>query len=883
MARFILFLFFIFSAFATIAQSTFEICNNGIDDDGDGLIDCADVFQCAGEASCSSESANFNCSDGIDNDGNGKIDCADDACDCTPVEICKNGLDDDGDGLVDCQDGDCSAVCETDCSNGIDDDNDGFIDYFDGDCSASPRQLDSLALVSLYHATGGDNWTRNDNWLTGPLDTWFGIGINEHGIQLVWLANNNLTGYIPSEIGELRTRHLNLSHNKLSGTIPKEIGHISGLDSLGLSNNMLTGNISEEIVNPQTTYYDFDLSNNMLTGSVPQSMKSATYLHSLNLNSNYLSEITSEPWLGKGNVRINSNKFTFEDILPILEREDYTSYGKQQLVGYDTTVTVNDGHDYTINLYIDQNVTDNIYTWFKNGVAIDTTGVNYYTITNISSSEAGIYTCVVTNPATGMDLYSHLTQLQVNTTRQPQTISFDSLANRTYGDSSFVLRASTTAGLPVTYHITEGEGTVITLKDSVVTIVGAGKAAIAALQVGNEDYLPATAVIRHFTIDKLSQKITFVELDSAWVGDTLTFTASTDTSLPVSFSVNDPYQIKNNQLVLTKAGQVTITAHQPGNDYYAAAPSVSQTIQVRKPLFTLSGQIWQQPNVPYVGKAYAVLYEADRFLGINFRTQALPESNTYRFDSLEAGKYTFKVSLYSSQYVPTYWGGHYLLSEAQAIQLQQDTTLNLTLIPTPVSRTQGWSTIRGRLVGPADATNGRATEDGEEPLAGVSVYLRDTQTGEILAYTATDETGAFAFTELLEGTYTLAVDYQGMPMQENTVAVRNNQETTILATVTDKITVAIEEEVITGLNDKDSPTSISVFPNPVTNSFVVQTSDLEWVGGIIRLQNILGHTVYQGVVQSTTSLVDVTQLHAGVYLLTVEGAEVVVTHKIVKQ
>lgn len=154
------------------------------------------------------------------------------------------------------------------------------------------------------------------------------------------------------------------------------------------------------------------------------------------------------------------------------------------------------------------------------------------------------------------------------------------------------------------------------------------------------------------------------------MGDTLTLVASTDASLPVSFSVNGPYQIKNNQLVLTNAGLVTITAYQPGNEYYTAAPSISQTIQVSKPLYALSGQIWQQPNVPYVGKAYAVLYEADRYLGRNFRTQELPKDNTYYFDSLEAGKYTFMVSLYSAQYVPTYWGGHYLLSEAQTIQLQ---------------------------------------------------------------------------------------------------------------------------------------------------------------------------------------------------------------------
>lgn len=65
---------------------------------------------------------------------------------CTPsTEVCDNGIDDDCDGAIDCADGDCSAdpACEcvpsTEvCDNGIDDDCDGAIDCADTDCSADP-------------------------------------------------------------------------------------------------------------------------------------------------------------------------------------------------------------------------------------------------------------------------------------------------------------------------------------------------------------------------------------------------------------------------------------------------------------------------------------------------------------------------------------------------------------------------------------------------------------------------------------------------------------------------------------------------------------------------------------------------------------------------
>lgn len=55
-----------------------EICDNQVDDDGDGLVDCLDVDDCATHASCQAQVED--CTDGVDNDGDELIDCADDDC-----------------------------------------------------------------------------------------------------------------------------------------------------------------------------------------------------------------------------------------------------------------------------------------------------------------------------------------------------------------------------------------------------------------------------------------------------------------------------------------------------------------------------------------------------------------------------------------------------------------------------------------------------------------------------------------------------------------------------------------------------------------------------------------------------------------------------------
>ena len=126
-----------------------EICDNNIDDDGDGMIDCADD-DCPACATCN---------DGIQNGDETGVDCGGSNCPaCT--EICNNNIDDDNDGLVDCADSDCPAcitcndgiqngdetgvdcggsncpACTEICNNNIDDDNDGFIDCADSDCPA---------------------------------------------------------------------------------------------------------------------------------------------------------------------------------------------------------------------------------------------------------------------------------------------------------------------------------------------------------------------------------------------------------------------------------------------------------------------------------------------------------------------------------------------------------------------------------------------------------------------------------------------------------------------------------------------------------------------------------------------------------------------------
>lgn len=164
---------FVESGVCAPTESDDLACSDGIDNDGNGFVDCEDfgctradnVSVCVGMV----ENTDALCRDGVDNDGNGFIDCEDfgcsmnaevTACSDPPVQgpenndaACADGFDNDGDGFIDCDDFDCDSptvsVCggtspnsesnDAACADGVDNDGDDFIDCDDFDCSMNPE------------------------------------------------------------------------------------------------------------------------------------------------------------------------------------------------------------------------------------------------------------------------------------------------------------------------------------------------------------------------------------------------------------------------------------------------------------------------------------------------------------------------------------------------------------------------------------------------------------------------------------------------------------------------------------------------------------------------------------------------------------------------
>ena len=305
-------------------------------------------------------------------------------------------------------------------------------------------EQDSLALIALYNSTDGTNWEDHTNWLSGPIDTWYGITVENGRVTKADLDDNNLTGPLPSAIGNLTyVERLYLHDNNLSGTIPPEIGNLVEVDYLYLAGNQLEGAIPPEFGNLKKLN-DFYLSENELTGPIPAEfanlshMRGGLYLddnrltgtipaefgdfqhlhflvlddnqfegsippelvnmeelRNLNIRNNRFNELpdlSGMPLLSK--LYANDNQFTFEDLEPNIGIATFT-YSPQDSVGVKQDTTIASGSD--LELSIEVGGTANQYQWTKDGVDIPGAVDNTYTINSAEAGDAGVYECRITN------------------------------------------------------------------------------------------------------------------------------------------------------------------------------------------------------------------------------------------------------------------------------------------------------------------------------------------------------------------------------------------------------------------------------------------------------------------------------------------------------
>ncbi len=254
----------------------------------------------------------------------------------------------------------------------------------------------------------------------------------------------------------------------------------------------------------------------------------------------------------------------------------------------DQSIEINESYSFTFpeNTFSDSNGDELTYTSFLDGGASLPDWLSFSgSLRNYSgtptSSDASVY-MIVLRADDGLGGFAEEDfQLTVTDQRQTQTITFDPIATKTFGDEPFDLSASASSGLIVSY--TSSDESVAEVSGQVITIVGAGATTITAIQDGDDDFQPASSVSQVLTVDKADQAITFESIDEKNVNDApfnLDATSTSNLAITYSSSNASVATISAGTVTIVGEGETTITASQEGNENYNAAVSIERVLVV---------------------------------------------------------------------------------------------------------------------------------------------------------------------------------------------------------------------------------------------------------------------------------------------------------------
>ncbi len=169
-------------------------------------------------------------------------------------------------------------------------------------------------------------------------------------------------------------------------------------------------------------------------------------------------------------------------------------------------------------------------------------------------------------------------QLSFVVGKATQTLAFETIGPKTFGDAPVALSATSSTGLPVTYSVVSGPGALV---GNQLSLIGAGDVVIQASQAGN-DLHHAAFVTQTVTVAKAVQSLSWSpESSLTYRTNLIALDAKASSGLMAGYRVvSGPGTIVAGQLSLTGVGSVVVVAEQPGNANWLAAVAITNRFTV---------------------------------------------------------------------------------------------------------------------------------------------------------------------------------------------------------------------------------------------------------------------------------------------------------------
>jgi hypothetical protein len=627
---------------------------------------------------------------------------------------------------------------------------------------------DESALLSIYDALGGANWTQNNNWRVGlSIQDWDGIDF----------------------AGGTRVKSVDLSGSNLSGDFPQILEGLAELETLNLSNNKITSMTALTNLSSLTT---LNVSSNKLAfGSLEFNLTVDNYIITpqdavLNTVDNLL-EIREESYVLTRTVGGSNNSYTwFRQSLD--NPNDITELASTG----DTQEIVVTDFDAEGNYYVE--------------VVSNVTGLTTLTLTSnpivvkVSSLGRDIKALQAIYDATGGANWAEVSDWNTMTTTNIGTFGpevglssngdrvttlnlqakglvgdIPNAINDIAGLTSVILSENGLTGLPSMTRLSNLER--LTVSDNYLDFGDLEP----NVGIPNITYVPQ-AVITDVQADTVRRGTDYlIDFVTGGTQNNYSWTLTNDVFKGTEVLKEDGTPVNEKRYLIAdinyeNMGAYTVTVT---NDLVPNLTLQSEPIGIYASAemeFIVLGTVGNNVNQPLqVGVTQPLRIIAPDFPFDSVARQDIRSGKVF-YEDLVLGNYLVGFTGQPQNFLPTYYKNTFLWEEADTLLLRDDfsDTVFMQLKPVPLRPGDG----EGRIFGSVEADlpdnpGGRILERRKVKKAGCSVRRfkaggrgESSQDGtyELVAYVETNDNGEFIFDFLPPGTYRFNIEYPGIPM-----------------------------------------------------------------------------------------------------------------------
>jgi hypothetical protein len=487
--------------------------------------------------------------------------------------------------------------------------------------------------------------------------------------------------------------------------------------------------------------------------------------------------------------------------------------------------------------------------------------------------------------------------------KSSQSITFSSLPDKPYGSAPFELTATATSGLPITYASSDHE--VVSISGNTVTIRKIGEVTITANQPGNGVYLAASAA-QALKIVKGTQLITFSLPSGKVYGDepfTLMGTASSGLTVVYASSDESIASVSDNTVTIHKAGVVTLTASQAGDENYLAA-SNEQSLIIDKanqditfkpilskvfgdPVFSVSAVSTSGLPVTYqsTNTSVAVVNEANvTIVGAGTVTLKASQEGNDNYKPAEPAEYTLQVGKALQQITFASIGDRTLGTAAFALSAaassEGEVSFSTNSDKIAISETTVTLLKAGRVT--VVATQ-EGTENYQSASAEQSFCIRPSKPTISAADLNTNSPQLISSNQEGNQWYLNGEKINGANNKVFEVAEAGVY--TVKNTIDDCVSELSDPYAMVVLGLEPFVESVlELYPNPVEDSFSIRVNTPTTVKSHVRIWSSVGRLIKELEIETNRfQLIDVSVEKSGLYLIRVSVDTAVVSRSFVKK